>query len=678
MNGTLFGRPAVAVRPWLRTAVALAVSGSLGLGAALPADAGTPEPPPRDVPLMQRLQDMLRPSAPAASEVNTAATLKEIVSALRETPPANKESEALTRAGAAMKLAADLDLKQASKVINESLKLDPSNSYLHFFNGFIYHLLAKQGDTAKTDLAIEGYTQAARFDPNNWIASEFLGLGLMEQKQYERAQAAFAEVLLMRPDDPVVLARMLAASYMARDAATACSIADRLGAQPDVDRETFLHAAVSVYGSCGEFDKAQAAQRLFERTPGKADEAREAGRRLGQWEAFHKGRNKAGTLGGAGTLVPTQFNPNSGGFQPADNNQGGFNPNAQPGFNPGAPQGFNPGGQVQQMPVGGGSGTRMVLVDVVMVRTEDSISTSRGINLMSALSLQFGSSSSPAFSRNFTDSGGSSTTVLTRAVTVPALAYSLNLANANTSLNEVLARPTLAAVEGMRSEFFSGTSLNAAVVSSGSVGAGSAVSLEKRYGVKLSVLPQILPGGLIRLTIDASRTFLKPPSANIGFTYKLEISEILANANVVMRMGDTLVLGGLSEKESTTTRDGVPGVQDLPLVQYLFSQQAQTEYQKSVLILITPRPATYTWLSDESRAAAAREAGGEASASIDVLRARYSDWFKPYPNLASVFHHLNLADLYREFRTGDVKLERWDRMDSTRQRLKQALGFLYY
>jgi hypothetical protein len=500
----------------------------------------------------------------------------------------------------------------------------------------------------------------------------------MEQKQYERAQAAFAEVLLMRPDDPVVLARMLAASYMARDAATACSIADRLGAQPDVDRETFLHAAVSVYGSCGEFDKAQAAQRLFERTPGKADEAREAGRRLGQWEAFHKGRNKAGTLAGAGTLVPTQFNPNSGGFQPADNNQSGFNPNAQPGFNPGAPQGFNPGGQGQQMPVGGGSGTRMVLVDVVMVRTEDSISTSRGINLMSALSLQFGSSSSPAFSRNFTDSGGSSTTVLTRAVTVPALAYSLNLANANTSLNEVLARPTLAAVEGMRSEFFSGTSLNAAVVSSGSVGAGSAVSLEKRYGVKLSVLPQILPGGLIRLTIDASRTFLKPPSANIGFTYKLEISEILANANVVMRMGDTLVLGGLSEKESTTTRDGVPGVQDLPLVQYLFSQQAQTEYQKSVLILITPRPATYTWLSDESRAAAAKEAGGEASASIDVLRARYSDWFKPYPNLASVFHHLNLADLYREFRTGDVKLERWDRMDTTRQRLKQALGFLYY
>ena len=92
-------------------------------------------------------------------------------------------------------------------------------------------------------------------------------------------------------------------------------------------------------------------------------------------------------------------------------------------------------------------------------------------------------------------------------VTVPALAYTLNVANANSNLNEVLARPTLAAVEGMRSEFFSGTSLNAAVVSNSTSGGGSAVSLERRYGVKLTVQPQILPDGRVHLAIDAARTF---------------------------------------------------------------------------------------------------------------------------------------------------------------------------
>ena len=43
-----------------------------------------------------------------------------------------------------------------------------------------------------------------------------------------------------------------------------------------------------------------------------------------------------------------------------------------------------------------------------------------------------------------------------------------------------------------------------------------------------------------------------------------------------------------------------------------------------------------------------------------------------------MFHHLNYADLYREFRTGDVTLERWDRMTTTGERLRQALEFLYY
>jgi hypothetical protein len=95
-------------------------------------------------------------------------------------------------------------------------------------------------------------------------------------------------------------------------------------------------------------------------------------------------------------------------------------------------------------------------------------------------------------------------------------------------------------------------------------------------------------------------------------------------------------------------------------------------------MLITPRPTAYTWLSDASKAEFAKKPDDPFTPSLDVLRARYSDWFKPYPNMASVFHHLNAADLYREFRTGDVTLETWDRMNSTRSRLKQALDFLYY
>jgi tetratricopeptide (TPR) repeat protein len=621
----------------------------------------------------------LLPMAQAHAQVSASGaprqSMNELLSSLRHLPKQADETESLQRASAALNFAAGLDLGRASKAINEALQLDASNSYLHFFNGFIYHLLARQGDTEKTDLAIEGYQQATRMDPGNWIARDFMGLAMMEKRQFARAQAAFAEVLITRPDDTVVLARMLAASYMAGDARTACAVADQLAKSAEGPSQRFKRAAVSVYASCGHFDKAAAALAAFGESSQNPAEVEQLGRRLAQWQSYYKlsqGRNDGPTAAGGAQAFKAKFIDSDGSPLPSSGSSS-FGGKGRGGLDD---EGSDEGSKIAKSAPSSGT-TRMVLVDVVMVRTEDSISTTKGVNLLSALSLQFGSLTASAFSKNFestTGAGGS--TILTRAITVPALAYSLNVANANSNLNEVLARPTLAAVEGLRSEFFSGTSLNAAVVSGGGVSGGSSVSLEKRYGVKLTVLPQILANGMVKLAIDASRTFLKPPSSDIGFTYKLEISEILANANVVMRMGDTLVLGGLSEKESTTNRDGVPGLQDIPGVQYLFSQQNKTEYQRSVLILITPRPATYTWLSEEARASIDAEAAG--STGPDVLRARFGDWFKPYPNLASVFHHLNYADLYREFRTGDVSLERWDRMTTTSERLRQALEFLYY
>lgn len=636
----------------------------------------------------------LAPAVSAAPEADAGQAAWAEVLRTAQLPAGTASSEAIARALTALQEAGRSQLPAASRGLNQALQLDPGNAALHFFNGFVYHLQARAGDTEKAALAVEGYRQALHFDPAHWIAHEFLGLALMEQKNFPAAQRSLAEALLLRPEDARLQQRLMVASYMAGDAATACAMADQLDASGSKER-ALLRGAVSVYAACARFDRAQAALQALR--PRDGDAANEAQRRLDQWQAFHKQRPATvsllrtqygygaspgyGTPGGSSfpQMPQTQF-PASGFGSPGasgSSSYGGYGGYGSPGGYPG--QSAGAAGNV-------GEG-RMVLLDVVMLRTEDSVSTAKGVNLMNALSLQFGSSTQAAFSRGVTsttnapDPLGTSgtTTLLTRAVTVPALTYTLNLANANSNLNEVLARPTLAAVEGLRSEFFSGTSLNAAVVSSGNSSYGGSVQLEKRYGVKLSVQPQFMPNGMIRLTIDASRTFLKPPNANIGFTYKLEISEILANANVVMRMGDTLVLGGLSEKESTTDRDGMPGLQDIPGLQYLFSRQTRTDFQRSVLILITPRPTAYTWRGEDPKApgdAAPRAEG--ADGSMEALRARYGDWFKPYPNLAAVFHHLNDTELYREFRTADVTLERWERMDSTAERLRQALQFLHY
>jgi pilus assembly protein CpaC len=307
-----------------------------------------------------------------------------------------------------------------------------------------------------------------------------------------------------------------------------------------------------------------------------------------------------------------------------------------------------------------------------MVSTQELVATSKGINLLHALTLQLGSATAPAFSRTYNSTAAADvSTVITRAVTIPALAYSLNIANANNSLNEVLARPTLAAIEGLPSEFFSGMNLNAAVISTSALGTASAVPVDKRFGVKLAVTPTFLPNGMVKMKVDAQRTFLNANVDSAGFAYRLEISETSSNANVVMNLGDTLVLSGLSEKESSSSRTGVPGLQDVPVVQYLFSTKRNSDFQRSVLILITPRAPVYTSRSEQSQSPA-------ASDSMKALREKLGFSGRTPSNIESILNHLRTTNLFREFRQGDVSLERWDRMRTTGDRLRQAVEFLYY
>ena len=97
-----------------------------------------------------------------------------------------------------------------------------------------------------------------------------------------------------------------------------------------------------------------------------------------------------------------------------------------------------------------------------------------------------------------------------------------------------------------------------------------------------------------------------------------------------------------------------------------------------MLVLVTPRTPEYTYRPRDAQKLAGAARGDSEEEVLNELKARYTDWFRPYPNWASVFHHLQNNTLYREFRTGDVALERWDTQSSIDARLKTALGFVYY
>ena len=621
----------------------------------------------------------------AAASDEHATSFLDVVKGLRLVPAAATDSEMLARVSAAVGFIQRLELDKAHRAINEALQLDPRNAHLHFLNGFIYHLQARQGDTQKGEMAIEGYRQAIRIDPGAWIAQEFLGLAYLDLKQFDRARAAFSEVLLLTPESSVSIYGLMVASYLTGDARTACAMADQyrhVTAKPSLG---FLRSSRSVYASCGNFAEAERSRAALLQQTGDGFDIERTDRRVGQWKAFYASQERSAGRAQKTSLAqaPTPGRPEelAQAFSVPDPTRARPAPPAAAADSTPAPPGASPAVPSAAPGVSAASGgPRMLLVDVVLLSTQELVSTSKGVNLLNALTLQLGSVAGnlAAYSRVVTSTEGSATpaattTTITRAVTVPALSYSLNIANANSSVNEVLARPTLAAIEGVPSEFFSGVNLSAGVVSLSQQGGATIVPLDKRFGIKLAVTPHFLPQGQVQLKVEAQRTALNASSDNPRVAYQIEIGETTANANVVMNVGETLVLSGLSEKSSSTSRDGVPLLQDVPGVQYLFSNQKSNDLQRSVLILVTPR----------SPVQVAEAAPGESDPmAVRMKRLREKFGFGGAssipPNIEAALTQLQGNDFYRQFRQADVSLERWEHMRTTGDRLREALGFLYY
>ena len=99
------------------------------------------------------------------------------------------------------------DLENASKKLNQALKLSPSNSGLHYLNALTYHLQSSQGDQSKLPLAAEGYKLALKFDNSNWLARYNMGLLYLDQRKFEEAKEEFGEALLFVGKNPDVLYR---------------------------------------------------------------------------------------------------------------------------------------------------------------------------------------------------------------------------------------------------------------------------------------------------------------------------------------------------------------------------------------------------------------------------------------------------------------------------------------
>ena len=176
--------------------------------------------------------------------------------------------------------------------------------------------------------------------------------------------------------------------------------------------------------------------------------------------------------------------------------------------------------------------------------------------------------------------------------------------------------------------------------------------------MKLAVTPEFLPDDKIRLHVVAERTFLTDPSNSVVFQFRLDTSKTNINSTVTLNYGETLILGGLSERETSDSSDAVPVLGQIPLVDLFFNARAKRRYERSILVLLTPRRAEYAHQSETHR----KEAEGKMSdfeRDLERLHRRYRDWFTPRPTFNEVIDGIQGREFFHEFKTGDVKVGRW-------------------
>jgi len=572
-----------------------------------------------------------------------------------------------------------LDIRQYSKasdLFNLALKTDINNSYLHFLNGLTYHLRGLDGEATLFALAQQGYERAIQFDGSNAIAHYYLGSLYLDRRDYAAAKGEFMEAALYIKDDPDLLYDLATASYYARDPRTAYAAMNGLLALTDGEIGPRNLRALAITAAAAGDDAAargflkQLAERKLSQGQGQLGFVED---RVQSWASIYSGNiikadyTMGGGMGGGmgGDMSGDMSGGMSGGM---GSGYGGMN---------GSMGGL---GGIQQ--AGAFFDKNMVMLDVAIIATEEDDNDTFGVNLLEGLRIQFGNQlGTPGYSRQITQNSDllnplfdSATKQITRVIEIPSIAYTLNIANAQDRRNEVLARPSLVALAGQTSTFFSGTDVIGAAVSTGQ---GGSVQVQKEAGVKLSLLPEFLPDGLIKIQVTAERTFLTNPNSNVLFDFRLDTSKTIVNANVAMKFGETLILSGLSERNIEVDNSGVPGLRDVPLVQYLFSRQTKRDFHKSVLILITPRRPSYT-NRDDRDIAAERENFSDFERAQAEFEDKYKLWFQPVPNVAQAVSMLEYSPVFREFRSGDIKLDSWISRASHGGRLRAALGFLYY
>jgi pilus assembly protein CpaC len=158
------------------------------------------------------------------------------------------------------------------------------------------------------------------------------------------------------------------------------------------------------------------------------------------------------------------------------------------------------------------------------------------------------------------------------------------------SLLEMLAEPTVPAINGKQAFFTAGGEFPFPMIQPGAAGTGAVVTLSWReYGVRLNFLPIITPRGTIRLQVQ-------PEVSSLDYTHSVTIAGFTVPAlstrrvqtEIELESGQSFVIAGLIDNQTNETLSKVPGIGDIPILGKLFQSKNVSRSNTELLVIVTP------------------------------------------------------------------------------------------
>ena len=526
----------------------------------------------------------------------------------------------------------------ARPLLTAALRAEPQNGYLHLLNGLSYQLADASQQSAA--LAQVGYDAAVKFAPGYFWSHYYAGLAQFDRHDFPAAAEQFALAILDRPDAPEAFAGLAASAYYAGDLGVAEVAANRVLALAPQDPQALR---TSAYVAAARGDRQQLATVIERAHALPSNELPAQVPRLSR------------LLRSAALASPEERRPPGtatlaaeGTAQPSRPSRGAERPQVAPA--PRAPGGREPAGRALQQ----------VMVEVTLLLSQDVTKHTLGINLLDGLKLQFGAENRTERNRS-TGSADTFSRVITTALTVPQITYSLNLFNTHDDFYDVVARPSLVASLGEQSEFFIGRTLSVAV---SGINTGVLQTIDVGTAVKLT--PLEIDAERTKFRIDTVRSFFVPTPSGT-FTESVTAFKQTVGATAEVEFGKTLILSGLYEAVNVGWTSKVPGIGDLPVVNLLFNERSKSQSRDAAIVLVTPRLAgTLDTGAGEFRAA-----------TLNRLLSLWKELVDPLANLDAVTDRLRgkISDSFRP-QPGDLSLPAASDPKVARQAIDETLGRL--